>query len=241
VSDAAAGVGEAPLVAVVVPALDEERAVAACLESIGSAPGVEVVVCDGGSRDGTAAVVGRFPAARLLTGPRGRGHQLNAGAAATTASVLLFLHADCRLPPGWIEPVLAAVADPGVAVGCFRLHTEPPAGRGRRAPTRLWWRLLDLRSRGFGLPYGDQALFLRRSTFDRVGGFAEIPLMEDVEMVRRCLRRGRLARLPLEVRTTARRFARRPVLARLATATFPFLFRCGVSPERLARWYGDPR
>ena len=229
-------------VAVVVPALDEEAPIAACLASIGGGDDVEVVVSDGGSSDRTLAVVrAGFPAARIVCGPRGRGEQQNRGAAATSAPVLLFLHADCRLPDGWRAAVTAAMGVSGTAIGCFRLHTAPPEGGPAGAAARRWWRLLDLRGAGWGLPYGDQALFLRRDTFAAVGGFPPIPLMEDVELVRRCLRRGALARVPLAVTTTARRFARHPVRARLCTATFPWLYRLGVSPARLARWYGSVR
>ena len=228
--------------AVVVPTLDEERAIRSCLAAVGNEPGVEVVVSDGGSTDATVALVrAEFPRAIVVTGPAGRGAQLNRGAAAAASDAYVFVHADCRLPAGWAAAVRAALADPGVALGCFRLHTEPPPqGRGG-APARWWWRLLDLRGRGFGRPYGDQGLFVRREVFAAVGGFPAIPLMEDVEFVGRCLRHGRLARLPLAVRTTARRFARRPLRARVCTATFPLLFRLGVSPHCLARWYGDVR
>ncbi len=227
--------------AVVVPTLDEERAIGACLAAVGDDQGIEVAVSDGGSADATVAAARRErPGVRVVTGPPGRGAQLNRGAAAVAADAYLFVHADCRLPAGWAAAVRGALADPGVGLGCFRLHTEP-ARPGAGAAARWWWRLLDLRSRGLGLPYGDQALFVRREVFAAVGGFPPIPLMEDVEFVRRCLRHGRLARLPLAVRTTARRFARRPLRARLCTATFPLLFRLGVSPHRLARWYGDVR
>ena len=227
--------------AVIVPTLDEERTIRACLAAVGEEPGVEVVVSDGGSTDATAALVrAEFPGARVVAGPAGRGAQLNRGAAAATSDAYVFVHADCRLPVGWAAAVRAALAEPGTALGCFRLHTEP-ASSGGGAVARGWWRLLDLRGRGLGRPYGDQALFVTREVFAAVGGFPAIPLMEDVEFVRRCLRHGRLARLPLAVRTTARRFARRPLRARLCTATFPLLFRLGVSPHRLARWYGDVR
>jgi hypothetical protein len=101
--------------------------------------------------------------------------------------------------------------------------------------------MLDARGRGIGLPYGDQAQFMRRDVLAVVGGVPEIPLMEDLELARKCLRHGRLARLPLAVRTTARRFARHPVRARVCTATFPLLYRLGVSPERLAHWYRNVR
>ncbi len=158
--------------AVVVPALGEERTIRVCLAAVGDSRDVEVVVSDGGSRDATVAVVRReFPRARLVTGSPGRGAQLNRGAAAVPADAYVFVHADCRLPEGWAVAVSGALADPGVALGCFRLHTEPAEGRGGGAAARWWWRLLDLRSRGLGLPYGDQALFVRREVFEAVGGF----------------------------------------------------------------------
>jgi hypothetical protein len=91
------------------------------------------------------------------------------------------------------------------------------------------------------LPYGDQGFAVRRETFDLVGGFPEIPLMEDLEFARRCRRVGAIRRLPLSMRTTGRRFERHPVRARVMTASFPLLYRCGVSPHTLARWYGAVR
>ncbi len=225
--------------AVVVPALDEARRIGACLASIGEAA-AEVVVVDGGSRDGTPEIAASFPGVRVIASPRGRGIQLARGAAATAAPRLLFLHADCRLPEGWACAAGKALDDPEVALACFRLHTEPvdpSAGQLRR-----WWlRLLDLRSLGLGLPYGDQVHAVRRETYEAAGGYPEIPLMEDVAFARACRRIGRIRRIPLEVRTTARRFERRPVAARLATASFPLLFRLGVSPWTLARWYREVR
>ena len=227
-------------IAVVVPTLDEEETVGRCLASIGSGNAAEIVVSDGGSTDRTLAEVSRRTGVRIVQGAAGRGQQLNRGARATSAPILLFLHADCRLPRGWDDATRLALADPRVALSCFRLHTEPAAGDVGWA-SRAWVRLLDLRSYGFGLPYGDQAFALRRHTFEQLGGFPDIPLMEDLEMARRCRRHGRLRRLPLEVRTIARRFAARPVRARLMTMAFPSLFRLGVSPRLLWRWYGRGR
>jgi len=225
--------------AVVVPALDEAPHIQACLRSVG-AGAVEVVVVDGGSGDGTAARAAEVPGVRVLTSPRGRGVQLDHGARATSAPRLLFLHADCRLPEGWSEAAGRALDQTEISLACFRLHTEPSdPSAGRLA--RAWLRLLDLRSVGFGLPYGDQAFAVRREVYEAAGGFPAIPLMEDLVFARACRRLGRIQRLPLAVRTTGRRFERRPLRARLCTATFPLLFRLGVSPSTLARWYREVR
>ena len=157
---------------VVIPTLDEEATVGRCLDSIGRRDDVEVVVSDGGSVDRTLEVVAARAGVRVVSGPPGRGGQLRRGAAAASGDLLLFLHADCRLPQGWCEAVRGALADPGVALACFRLHTEPtdPATSG---PVRTaWLRLLDLRSFVGGLPYGDQGHAVRRATYDALGGMS---------------------------------------------------------------------
>jgi len=229
-------------ICVVIPTLNEEGVIDACLSSVGERPSVSVVVSDGGSTDTTLELVARkVPSATIVEGAPGRGAQLDRGVRAVPADAYLLLHADCRLPIGWLDAVRQALAEPGVAAGCFRLRTDPPAGGRTSLPARAWWRLLDLRSRGLFLPYGDQGLFLTRVVLEAAGGVPRIALMEDVELVRRVLRHGRLIRVPLEVRTTARRFAASPFRARLCTATFPVLYRLGVSPDRLARWYGSGR
>ena len=226
--------------AVVIPTLNEERTIGTCLEAVGTPDGVEVVVADGGSSDRTreqAAAAG----ARVVEGARGRGPQLNLGARSAAAGRLLFLHADCRLPHGWLPFVHTALDDEATALACFRLHTEPSGERERSPLYRRWLRVFDLRSNGHGLPYGDQGFALRREVFDRVGGFQEIPLMEDVAMARGCRSIGRIRRLPLEMRTTARRAEAHPLRTGLALALFPTLFRLGVSPHTLVRWYGEVR
>jgi len=226
--------------AVVIPTLNEERTIGACLEAVGKPDGVEVVVADGGSIDRTRELASAA-GARVVEGASGRGPQLNLGARSAAAGRLLFLHADCRLPNGWLPALQTALDDTATALACFRLHTEPSGGRRRSPLYRRWLRVFDLRSFGLGLPYGDQGFALRREVFDRVGGFQEIPLMEDVALARRCRRLGTIRRLPLEVRTTARRAEGHPVRTGLALATFPTLFRLGVSSRTLSRWYGEVR
>jgi rSAM/selenodomain-associated transferase 2 len=223
-----------------VPTLDEEERIEACLQSVGSA--AEVVVSDGGSVDRTLKIVRELrPDARVVVGEPGRGPQLNRGAASASASRLLFLHADCVLPAGWTDAVHGALDDPSTALACFRLRTEPADGSHPGPWRRFVLSFFDLRSRGWGLPYGDQGFAMRRSVFDGLGGFSEIPLMEDFDLARRSRRLGKIARLPLVMHTSARRFEGRPIRSRVILATFPILFRCGVRPETLARWYGVVR
>jgi rSAM/selenodomain-associated transferase 2 len=233
--------GGEPGVTVVIPSLNEEGTIGACLASVGEDSAVRVVVSDGGSTDRTLTLLDGAADVLVVRGSKGRGQQLNRGAAATDTTLLLFLHADCRLPPRWLPALRWALADLQASLACYRLHTEPSTGGSRGRVRRAWLRMLDLRSRGLWLPYGDQGFGLRRSDFDELGGFPEIPLMEDLAMARACRRRGRIRRIPLEVYTTARRFDRHPVRTRFMTVVFPVLFRLGVSPWRLARWYGEVR
>ena len=131
--------------------------------------------------------------------------------------------------------------DEDTSLACFRLRTLASGTSEPSMLRRLWLRVFDLRSRGFGTPYGDQGFAVRREVFDSCRGFPEIPLMEDVAFARACRRLGRVQRLPLEIRTGARRVERRPFKTTLMLATFPTLFRLGVDPRILARWYGDSR
>ena len=124
---------------------------------------------------------------------------------------------------------------------CFRLRTVSSLSSPPTWLRRATLRLFDLRSYGLGLPYGDQGFAVRRGLFARVGGFPDIPLMEDLAFARACRRHGSVRRLPLEVRTTARRFERRPLATALMLTVFPTLYRLGISPDRLAQWYGVVR
>jgi len=230
-----------PSVTVVIPTLNEERHLGECIASVAGGDAVQIIVSDGNSEDRTTDVTRAWPGVRVIQGARGRGPQMNRGAALAEAPNLLFLHADCRAPDGWRTALEEALAEPATALCCFRQHTEPCRGTRSGAVSRAWLRLLDLRSLGLALPYGDQGFGMRRALFDELGGFREIPLMEDLELASRCRRTGAIRRLHLEVRTSGRRFERFPLRSRLMTASFPLLFRMGVSPHRLARWYGVVR
>lgn len=221
---------------VIVPALDEERALATTV-ALARQPGVlEVIVVDGGSRDRTVEVA-RAHADRVVCIGRGRAAQMNAGAAAARGDVLLFLHADTRLPPGCHAAITRALADDDVVGGRFDVRLDA-AG----IPYRIIERMISLRSRLTRVATGDQAIFARRSVFERLGGFPPLPLMEDIAFCRALKRVGRIACLRERVITSARRWQGggvvRTVLLMWALRT---AYYAGVSPTRLARIYRDAR
>ena len=217
---------------VIIPTLNEEAGLGSTLESVRrSAPGSEVVVADGGSQDQTLVVAGGVPGVRTITAPRGRGPQMNAGAAAATGDVLLFLHADTHLPPDAGALIAAALEDPRVVGGSFILGFDSthPLLRLSSIASRLNVRWAT---------YGDQALFLRRETFERAGGFPPQPLFEDVAMQARIRRLGRCVKIQRPVTSSARRFLRVGVVRQqLLNAALVLAYHLGVSPWTLASWY----
>lgn len=215
---------------VVIPTLDEAARIAATVSSAVGAH--EVLVVDGGSLDGTPARA-EAAGARILSSPPGRARQLGVGAEAARGDVVLFLHADTRLSEGWDAAVRLALGDPGVAGGAFRLRFDD---RGPVLRLLEWG--VRLRVAALGLPYGDQALFLRRSVLDAIGGVPQVPILEDLDLVRGIKRHGRLARLSLPATTSARRYRER---GPLRTALRNLLAACawGLSRDRdrVAAWY----
>lgn len=224
------------MIGVVIPTLNEASylpGLLADLQLLGKTIPLDVVVADGGSRDGTIAVAADH-GARTAVGPPGRARQLNAGAAAARGEWLLFLHADSRLPPLARRVLLAALVDePGLEAAVFRFAIDLPAP---------WKRFIEwgqgARERLYHLPYGDQGLLIRRSLFQAVGGYADIEIMEDVEMVRKLQRRGvQIRTLPAAVATSGRRYRARGVLRTwLANVALITCYLVGVPPGRLARW-----
>ncbi len=186
---------------IIVPALNEAATIAVTLAAVQGlrTGGAEVLVVDGGSDDGTPAQC-RGLADRVITGPRGRARQMNAGAAAARGEVLLFLHADTLLPPDGATAAVAAVTA-GALWGRFDV-----AITGRSLWFPLIGALMNARSRLTGVATGDQAMFVARDVFQRVGGFPDQPLMEDVELSTRLRALGRPACLRWKVRTSGRRW-----------------------------------
>lgn len=188
-------------VSVIIPCLDEQENLARLLPTL-KEPGVEIIVVDGGSRDYSCDIAS-INADRLLTGEPGRALQMNNGARIASGDILLFLHADTRLPHNWRQLVLDALRPPKAAGGYFDLLLD-----NDRFIFRLIGKGASLRSRLFDLPYGDQALFVRKSVFREMGGYRPIPIMEDADFVRRLRRRGKLVFIPSPIVTSSRKWER---------------------------------
>jgi rSAM/selenodomain-associated transferase 2 len=220
---------------IIVPTLNEESAVGRTLAALRiGAPDAEIVVVDGGSRDASVACA-RTLADLVLDAPRGRARQMNAGARAAQGNVLAFVHADTLVPPSFAHDVGSALSDPMVVGGRFDLELDDPA-----FVYRLIGALISARSRLTRMGTGDQALFVRREVFERLGGYRDIEICEDLDFARRLKRAGRVACVRNRVVTSARRWQQHGVVRTVLTMwAIRVAFLCGVPPARLKRHYAD--
>ena len=219
-------------ISVVIPTLNEQTQIERALACT-RLPGVERIVVDANSSDGTAETARFLGAEKLIQALPGRAHQMDAGYREARGATVLFLHADTRLEPGWSDAVLGALENPDVAGGAFRLRFDAP-GLGYR----LMEAGVDLRSRLGGLPYGDQGLFVRKRLLDQAGGIDLVPIFEDLDLVRLIKRSGRLVLLRQYAWTSARRYARNGVLRQLLRNNGALAgYLLNLERERVARWY----
>jgi rSAM/selenodomain-associated transferase 2 len=233
-------------ISVIIPTLDEERTIMALLAHTALLGFDELIVVDGGSLDQTPVLVESYrrntqlPAqsdVRLMTAPRGRARQMNEGAKASSGEILLFLHADTQLPDDAKHTIETALADHRMVGGRFDVQFDSPSMWGT-----IISRLMNWRSRMSSIATGDQALFVRRHIFEQIGGFADIPLMEDIDFSGKLKRKGATAALTATVTTSFRRWERRgPLRTILLMWTLRFLYWVGVGPHTLNRWYGLAR
>jgi rSAM/selenodomain-associated transferase 2 len=218
-------------VSIIIPTLNAEQELAATLASVAGAE--EIIVADGGSIDATRPLA-EACGARVIEAPQGRGRQMHAGAEAARQDWLIFLHADTRLAPDWRAQVDAHArrAKASDMAGAFRFKLDDAAWQARALEA-----LVALRVFLFALPYGDQGLLIHRRLYAALGGFRALPLMEDVDFIRR-IGKNRLRQLPCAAITSARRWREEGWLARsarnLACLT---MFSAGAPIERIARFY----
>jgi rSAM/selenodomain-associated transferase 2/rSAM/selenodomain-associated transferase 1 len=219
-------------VSVIIPVLNESRNIDQTLEAVRREMPHEIIVADGGSSDATVEQARSASAVVIVSNP-GRSRQMNAGAARATGKTLVFVHADTILPAGWTAVVSATLKDPQVAAGAFAFQVaESFPGKGL-----LEW-TTNLRSRWGQMPYGDQALFLRQSLFEEIGGFRNLPILEDYDLVRRLRRHGRVITCAQAATTSGRRWQRSGLLrVTLKNQLIIAGFHLGVAPHKLAHFY----
>lgn len=222
---------------VVVPMLNESDTIAGALNAVRrSARTAEIIVVDGGSSD-ASVVIARPLCDVLIAAPRGRARQMNAGARTSHGDVLVFVHADTIVPRTFAANIASALSDPAVVGGRFDVTLDVNA-----LPYRIIGALISLRSRITRTGTGDQAIFVRRDVFDRIGGFPDLALCEDLEFMRRLKREGRVACLRARVITSARRWIRGGVIRTvLRMWLIRAMYLIGVPPARLKRMYADTR
>jgi rSAM/selenodomain-associated transferase 2 len=219
-------------ISVIIPTLNEAARIESAVTRAWQAGAHEVIVVDGGSQDATS-ILARQAGGQVKQSPPGRGCQLNLGARSAAGEVLLFQHADSWLDPACIGQVRRALTDPRVLGGAFRQRIEAKGLRFRLLEWGNAWR-----ARRLGLPYGDQGIFVRHEVFEQLGGFPEVPLMEDLILMRALRRQAWPILLPGPIHVDARRWRRHGVVRQtLRNWSLATAFRLGVAPERLARFY----
>ena len=217
--------------------LNEAATIASTLDALRrGAPDAEIVVVDGGSTDASVAIA-RPLSDTLIDAPRGRALQMNAGARASQGDVLVFVHADTIVPSTFATDIASALSDPAIVGGRFDVRLDDSA-----LPYRIIGAMISLRSRISHTGTGDQAIFVRRDVFDRLGGFPELELCEDLEFSRRLKRTGQIACLRTRVITSARRWNRDGVVRTVIRMwLIRAMYLLGVPPARLKRMYSDTR
>ena len=221
------------ILSIIIPVLNEAKIIRSILSRLQDDGGIEIIVVDGGSQDNTFELAKAEGVQVLLSPQKGRAQQMNAGAAIATGDILLFLHGDTQLPPDYLNLVKDTLAQPKAIAGAFELAIDGDGKSLRWIEIMVKWR-----SRWFSLPYGDQAIFLSRTVFQAMGGFADLPIMEDFELIQRLKKQGRIAIVPAAVLTSSRRWQKLGVFKTTLINQLVILgYYLGIPPKQLRRLY----
>ena len=219
-------------ISVIIITLNEERYVKRLLNQLSNDTAIELIVSDGGSIDRTARAAKKYTD-KVVVGERGRGVQLNAGAALASGNILWFLHADSIPPDNFKDHIISTLGSPGVAGGAFKLDFDSDLPSLKTISM-----VAGLRSKLTRIPFGDQGVFVKKETFDRLNGFKDIPLMEDIDFGRRLKKEGRVVLLPSGIKTCSRKWEKDGILkTTLRNWAYITLFSMGYSPHKLYRRY----
>ncbi len=223
---------DAARISIIIPTLNEAGNIKKAITTTQSNTNIEVIIVDGGSKDDTIEIA-KSLGIKVISSSPGRAMQMNTGAVAASGEILLFLHADTCLPTGFDDMVRKALQQPGTVAGAFKLRIDASLLSLRWVE---WG--INVRSHFYQMPYGDQAIFLTKEVFHEIGGFPELLIMEDFELMRRLKRTGRIVIIPTPVVTSARRWLQKGVFkTTLLNQIVIIAYLLGVSPERICRWY----
>ncbi|MCM0590755.1 MAG: TIGR04283 family arsenosugar biosynthesis glycosyltransferase [Gloeotrichia echinulata DVL01] len=219
-------------ISIIIPTLNEAGNIKQAIASTQPSTNIEVIVVDGGSQDDTREIAQSL-GAKVISSSPGRAVQMNTGALAASGDILLFLHADTRLPTEFDIMIRTALQQPGIVAGAFTLQIDTSGWGIRWVEWGVNWR-----SRLWQMPYGDQAIFITKEIFQQIGYFRELPIMEDFELIRRLKPIGRIAIIKVPVITSARRWLQTGILkTTLINQIVIIAYLLGVSPARIRSWY----
>lgn len=222
------------MISIIIPTLNEAVNIGKCVKTVLAESGnFEIIVADGGSADGTKEIASGYAGVKVLDSRRGRGIQMNTGASAATGDLLLFLHADTMLEQGWSESIMETLRKQAFVGGAFTFAIDNHSWKYRIV--EAW---VKLRCALCKLPYGDQAIFIRKDVFIAMNGYKDIPLMEDVNLIERLRKIGRIKILNKKAFTSERRWTKKGLIkTAFINQITMLLYKLGVSPERLFRFY----
>ena len=223
---------ESEKISIIIPVLNEAKTIDQVLVRLLNIQNVEVIVVDGGSKDETIATAQSL-GVKVICTAAGKASQMNAGAAVATGDILVFLHADTLLPPGFDILIRHALQDTEIVAGAFELRID-----AQLPGLRFIEKMVNRRSHFFSMPYGDQSIFLKATTFEQIGGFPNLPIMEDFEIMRYLKRRGKIVTLSASVLTSGRRWQKLGVVkTTLINQVVIVAYLLRVSPDLIVRWY----